>query len=146
MVGRAGAGTHVTLVCAGPYVEARGPLDVLEGGFDFTAGQLQVQLVHRVRLPVDRAQPVGLDHASEPLGAGLGRAHLGVVVDVDDPEAVGEALRPLEVVEQRPHDEAPQVDRIGDGGPCGFELPPPPGDAPGCRTGAPGTHLYFVSG
>ncbi len=41
-----------------------------------------------------------------PVGTGLRRPHAGVEVHVHDAEAVGVALGPLEVVEQRPDEEA----------------------------------------
>jgi phytanoyl-CoA hydroxylase len=52
-------------------------------------------------------QAVGGDDVPEPQGAGLGGAALGGEIDVHDAEALAIALSPLEVVEQRPHEEAP---------------------------------------
>src|SRR4051794_25355808 len=50
-----------------------------------------------------------------PSGAQLGGAELGLEVHPDDPEPPGIALGPLEVVEQRPHEVAPQIDPRGEG-------------------------------
>src|SRR4051794_41553831 len=53
--------------------------------------------------------PCAVDVVAVEQRAGLGRARLGLEVDVDDPEALVVALFPLEVVEQRPDVVAPHV-------------------------------------
>ena len=77
---------------------------------DLDAIGTPAQPLSRVR-PARARRAVG-DHLLVPAGAGLRGAGQGVVVDVHDPEAVAVALGPLEVVEQRPHEEAPQVDAV----------------------------------
>src|SRR3954454_24150672 len=49
-----------------------------------------------------------------PARAVLGGALEGLEVDVDEPEALGVAEGPLEVVQQRPHEVAAQVDALAD--------------------------------
>ena len=61
----------------------------------------------------------------------LGDAPLGGEVDVDDAEPLRIALGPLEVVEQRPHEEAAQVDAGGDGVVPGPQVGVEEGDAVG---------------
>ena len=63
--------------------------------------------VRRSRQP---SSALRLDDVGVPTGARLRRADLGGEVDVHDAEAVGVALGPLEVVEERPHEVAAQVD------------------------------------
>src|SRR5690606_30393134 len=55
---------------------------------------------------------VPLDQPRHPPSAVLDGAHLRVVVDVHDPEALAVSVAPLEVVEQRPHEVAAQVDTL----------------------------------
>ena len=57
-----------------------------------------------------------------PARAVLRRALEGLEVDVDEPEALGVAERPLEVVQQRPHEVAAQVDAVGDRAVRGAEV------------------------
>src|SRR4051812_10218672 len=54
------------------------------------------------------------DEVAVPERAALGDAPLGRVVDVDEAEALGVAVLPLEVVEHRPGEVAPDVDPVGD--------------------------------
>src|SRR3954451_12523361 len=53
------------------------------------------------------------DEVAVPEGAALGHAPLGRVVDVDEAEALGVAVLPLEVVEHRPREVAADVDPVG---------------------------------
>src|SRR3954447_15375573 len=70
------------------------------------------------------------DQLAVPAGAVLGRAPLGRVVDVDDAEALGVAVLPLEVVQQRPHVVAADVDPVGDRGGQRGDVVLQVGDAP----------------
>src|SRR3954454_12616749 len=54
------------------------------------------------------------DEVAVPERAPLGDAPLRRVVDVDEAEALGVAVLPLEVVEHRPGEVAPHVDPVGD--------------------------------
>src|SRR3954454_23961862 len=54
------------------------------------------------------------DEVAVPERAALGHAPLGRVVHVDEAEALGVAVLPLEVVEHRPGEVAPDVDAVGD--------------------------------
>mmetsp|Transcript_26730 Transcript_26730/g.82073 ORF Transcript_26730/g.82073 Transcript_26730/m.82073 type:complete len:312 (+) Transcript_26730:1295-2230(+) len=56
------------------------------------------------------------DEAAEVGGGCFGRADLGVVVDVDEAEARGEAVGPLEVVEDGPGEVGGDVDAVEHGG------------------------------
>src|SRR4051812_24134816 len=72
----------------------------------------------RRSLPHRDVLAVAADDVREPAGARLRGAPLGRIVDVDEPEPLRIALRPLEVVEERP-DEVPldrrsRVDRETD--------------------------------
>src|SRR6266516_6095378 len=60
-------------------------------------------------------EAVAGDHLPIPVGAVLQHALLGGVVNVDQAEALGVALFPLEVVQQRPDEVAAQVHPGGDG-------------------------------
>src|SRR3954447_590757 len=55
------------------------------------------------------------DEVAVPERAALGHATLGRAVDVDEAEALGVAVLPLEVVEHRPGEVAADVDAVGDG-------------------------------
>src|SRR5690348_12451545 len=59
--------------------------------------------------------PVLAHYLRVPARAEFGRPALGGVVDVDDPEALAVALGPLEVVEERPEEIAPDVVALGEG-------------------------------
>src|SRR3954467_6968238 len=72
---------------------------------------------------VDTGSPVGPDEVGVPVEGALRRADLGLVVDVDQPEALGVALRPLEVVHQRPAVVATDVDPLGDRRGDGAQMP-----------------------
>ena len=61
-----------------------------------------------------RSEGVAAGDVGVELGARLRRAQLGVVVDPDDAEALAVSERPLEVVEQRPCEVAPQIDALFD--------------------------------
>src|SRR5690606_13518712 len=63
------------------------------------------------RSPGDAVRP---RDAGEPAGAVLRGALLRGVVDVHEPEPARVPPRPLEVVHQRPHEVAAQVDAVGD--------------------------------
>src|SRR3954447_12710147 len=54
------------------------------------------------------------DEVAVPEARPLGHAPLRRVVDVHEPEALGVAVLPLEVVEHRPREVAPHVDPVGD--------------------------------
>src|SRR5215212_2215291 len=74
-------------------------------------------------------QPVVFDDLSVPACARLGDAPLGAVVHEDDAEALGIALGPLEVVQQRPHHVAAEVHtllhRVVGGAEVGVEVGDP---------------------
>src|SRR5215217_6107292 len=62
------------------------------------------------------------DEVAVPERRPLGHAALGRVVDVDEPEALGVAVLPFEVVEHRPGEVAPYVDAVGDRARQGVEV------------------------
>ena len=66
------------------------------------------------RLALARREPVAARDLGEPARAVLRRALERLEVDVDQPEALAVAVAPLEVVHQRPHEVAAQVDAVGD--------------------------------
>src|SRR5688500_7029295 len=75
-------------------------------------------LLTRATLVVRRAvhgEGAGAREVGVPARARLRRARLGGVVDVHEPEALGVAEGPLEVVEERPLVEAAYVDALLDG-------------------------------
>src|SRR5947209_10056913 len=61
------------------------------------------------RIGGDLDDPVLSGHFSEPSGAQLGDAGLGLVIGPDDPEPLGESLGPLPVVHQGPEEISPDV-------------------------------------
>src|SRR6185503_20664352 len=54
------------------------------------------------------------DHGRIKTTGGLDRALLGGIVDVNEPEPLGESERPLVVVEQRPRVVAAEIDALGE--------------------------------
>src|SRR5262245_37716842 len=63
---------------------------------------------------VGERRPVRSRELAEVEGTRLRRALLGRVIDVQQPEALRESVRPLDVVEERPREVAAHVDPLGD--------------------------------
>src|SRR5439155_390475 len=74
-------------------------------------------------LPAERLA-VSADHVGVEPGARLERPLLGGEVHVDDPEPLGVALTPLEIVEQRPGEVPAEVDALFQGGVRGAQVIP----------------------
>src|SRR4029453_8343608 len=87
--------------------------------------------------PTDQAVTPG--QCGEPVGAFLGDPSLGGVVDVYEPESLGEAPGPLEVVHQRPDEVAAQCAAVCDGSVGGSEMAVQVFDALGVGDGTVGT-------
>src|SRR2546423_9137863 len=69
-----------------------------------------------------QCRAVAADHVAIEAGALLGRAFLGFVVHVYDPEPLGIAEAPLVVVEQAPGEIATQIDSLPNRVARGFQV------------------------
>src|SRR5215216_1240977 len=76
------------------------------------AGLSQIPVLQSFVPSLGVFQPVALDDPSVPAGAHLGDAPLGAVVHEHDTEALRIALRPLEVVQERPDHVAAEVNPL----------------------------------
>ena len=94
-----------------PIVEALRTLLAEAGGAAVRELVTRATLVRRV---VGRWQTPGAGELGVPVGARLRRTPLRRVVDVDEPEALGVAEGPLEVVAERPLEEPADVDALLD--------------------------------
>src|SRR6185312_13330167 len=66
--------------------------------------------------------PVAADDVGVPVAGALDGAGLGGVVDVDEAEALGVAVRPLEVVQQGPGEVAGERGALAGGGGAGGQV------------------------